>query len=183
VPLSRELVNPQVPRGPLTSGGASVDMFIKIKAVSQGIIPGESQDIKHKNEIQAESFRWEVSQPIDSSGSGLATGRRKLGQFKFLMTSCVATPKLLSAACTGEVLSDVTITIRKAGKEQQEYMIWKLTNGIVASVETGLIDANSGIPHDEVAISFRKIELTYKQQQADGTLGGGVSFLDEYNIN
>jgi type VI secretion system secreted protein Hcp len=183
VPLLRELVNPQVHRGPLTSGGASVDMFIKIKATSQGMINGESQDIKHKNEIQAESFTWDVTQPIDSSGSGLATGRRKLGQFKFLMTSCAATPKLLQAACTGEVLSEVTITVRKAGKDQQEYMVWKLVNGIVASIETGMIDANSGIPHDEIAISFRKIELTYKQQQADGTLGGGIMFVDEYNIN
>lgn len=183
MPLLRELTAGSTHRGPLTSGGATVDIFVKIKATSQGIINGESQDSKHKNEIQAENYIWDVQQPIDSAGSGLATGRRKLGVFRFLMTSCTATPKLLTACCTGEVLTETTITVRKAGKEQQEYMVWKLKNGLIASVETGLIDANSGIPHDEIAISFRTIELTYKQQNADGTLGGGIMFSDEWLIN
>jgi type VI secretion system secreted protein Hcp len=181
MPISTDLINAQS-RHPLASGGSSVDIFIKIKAVAQGIISGESQDAKHKNEIQSSSYTWEVKQPLDTAGSGMASGRRQLGLFRFLMTSSVATPKLLTATCTGEVLSEVTITVRKAGKEQQEYMVWKLKNGLIAYVHTGFIDPNSGIPHDEVAIGFRTIELTYKQQNADGSLGGGVMFADDWVI-
>ena len=182
MPLVRELLSQQVQRPSLASGGSSVDIFIKIKAVSQGMINGESQDTKHKNEIQVDSYTWELQQPIDTSGTGLASGRRQFGLFRFLMTSNVATPKLFQAASTGEVLSEVTITVRKAGKEQQEYMVWKLKNGMVAQMHTGFVDPNSGLPHDEVAIAFRTIELTYKQQNADGTLGGGVMFTDDWNI-
>jgi type VI secretion system secreted protein Hcp len=112
-----------------------------------------------------------------------SSGKRRLGVFKFLMTSNAATPKLLKAACQGEALTETTITVRKAGKDQQEYMVWKLKDGLIASVDTGFIDSGSTIPHDEVSNAFRKIEMTYKQQNADGTLGGGVMFSDNYDIN
>lgn len=111
-----------------------------------------------------------------------ATGKRQLGIFRFLMMSQSATPKLLSSACTGEVLSEVTITCRKAGKEQQEFMVWALTNAIVAKVETGYLDSGMLIPHDLASLAFRKIELTYKEQKPDGTLGGGIVFVDDWNI-
>jgi type VI secretion system secreted protein Hcp len=161
---------------------SGIDMFVKIKGTHQGVISGESNDSKHKQEIVALSYSWDIAQSIDKAGSGLATGKRQLGMFKFQMVSQSATPKLLAAAATGEILSEVTITCRKAGKEQQEFMVWKLTNAIVAKVETGYLEPTQVIPHDTITLAFRKIELTYKEQKPDGTLGGGIMFVDDWNI-
>lgn len=161
---------------------AAIDIFVKIKGAVQGVIKGESFDAGHKDEIVAHSYNWDVTQPYDKSHSGLAAGKRQLGVFKFVMTTQSATPKLLQAACTGEVLSTVTFTCRKAGGKQQEYMVWTLTNALVVKLETGYLTPGEVAPYDQVSLTFRAINLTYKTQNADGTLGGGIMFEDDWQI-
>ena len=165
-----------------TQAATTIDMFVKIKATSQGLIRGESNAIGHVGEIIALNYQWDLIQPIDRTGSGLASGKRVFGLFRFLMSTQVATPKLLQAASEGEVLSEVTLTCRKAGKDQQEFMIWKFRNALIAKIETGFLSPEMLIPHDEVSLSFRIIDLSYKEQLPDGTLGGGVSYADMFNI-
>ncbi len=161
---------------------AAVDIFVKIKGTKQGVIKGESMDSKHAGEIDAYSYTWDIVQPTDKGGSGLASGKRQLGVFKFLMDTQSATPKLFSAAASGEVLTEVTVTCRKAGKDQQEYLVWTLTNGMITRIDTGYLGHGDVTPHDQVSMTFRTITMTYKEQQASGTLGGAITFTDAWQI-
>jgi type VI secretion system secreted protein Hcp len=99
------------------------------------------------------------------------------------MRSQTATPKLLNACSCNESLTEVVITCRKAGGQQQEYMKWTLTNASVAEVKTGYIFSGQIMPYDEVSLVFQKIQLEYKPQKADGTLGAGIIFMDEVSMN
>ena len=161
--------------------GGHVDLFLKVTGQKQVVIKGESFDSKHAGEIDIVSYNWSVIQPV-TSDTGMSTGKRQHGKFIFLMRSQSSTPRLLSAACTGEFLKDVTLTCRKAGGKQQEYMVWKLTNAFVASVKTGCLLPNDITPYDEVSMVFQKIELDYKPQNADGSLGAGIMFMDDWNV-
>jgi type VI secretion system secreted protein Hcp len=166
---------------PVKSSGGHVDLFIKMTGQRQGVIKGESFDGKHLGEIDVHSYTWSVIQPV-STEAGMSTGKRQLGQFKFLMRSQSATPRILSACCTGEHLKDVTLTCRKAGGKQMEYMIWKLTNAFVAGVKTGYLVSDDITPYDEVSLVFQKVELEYKPQGADGSLGAGIVFMDDWQV-
>ena len=161
--------------------GSGVDIFVKIKGKHQGVIKGESMDSKHGGEIDVYSYTWDVVQPTDKSGSGLAAGKRVFGVFTFLMDTQSATPKLFTAATTGEVL-EATFTCRKAGQEQQEYLIWTLTNGMITRIDTGYLVPGKITPHDQVSMTFRTITMTYREQQAAGGLGGGITFTDNWVI-
>lgn len=162
---------------------SNVDMFMKITGYRQGLIRGESADSKHKGEIEVESYSWDMMQPYDKTGTGLATGKREFGKFTFSMRSQVATPLLLNSLSTGEHLKTAVLTCRKAGGHQQEYMTWTMSDAMLVYVKTGFLVGDELVPHDEVSLVFRKIQLDYKEQKADGTLGGGVTFLDDWNIS
>jgi type VI secretion system secreted protein Hcp len=156
-----------------------VDMFLKVTGVKQGVIKGESEDAKHKGEIDIESYQWGVTQGFDVN-TGMATGKRQRQKFIFRMRSQLSTPLLLNACCTNEVLKTVVFTCRKAGGKQEEYMTWTLTNASIAEIKTGYVTQDQLIPHDELSLVFQKIELDYKPQKADGTLGSAVIFLDDF---
>jgi type VI secretion system secreted protein Hcp len=79
----------------------------------------------------------------------------------------------MKACATGEHIKEATITHRKAGKEQHEYLIVKLNDVIV----TGVTHGGSGDGHSEnVSLSFAKVALEYKAQKADGSLDAAVFF-------
>ncbi|SPE42190.1 Type VI secretion system effector, Hcp1 family [Candidatus Sulfopaludibacter sp. SbA3] len=163
---------------PLEIPASNVDIFVKITGVKSGWIKGESEDAKHKGEIDVESYHVGVNQGFNTTG--LPTGKRQWKQFIFRMRSQVATPLLLSACSCNEVLKTAVFTCRKAGGKQEEYMIWTLTNCSIADYKTGYVTDDTLIPHDEVSLVFQKIELDYKPQKADGTLGPSVVFVDDF---
>jgi len=156
-----------------------VDMFVKITGVKSGVIKGESEDAKHKGEIDVEWYQWGVTQGFDPQ-TGMPTGKRQRARFSFRMRSQLATPLLLNACSCNEVLKTVVFTCRKAGGKQEEYMVWTLTNASVSEMKTGYVTPDELIPHDEVSLVFQKIELDYKPQKPDGSLGSSVMFMDDF---
>jgi type VI secretion system secreted protein Hcp len=149
---------------------AHVDYFLKIEGVD-----GESTDDKHKGEIELESWSFGGSNAGSfSSGGGGGTGKVALQDFNFVKKTDKASAKLFTACCTGEHLKKVTLTCRKAGKEQQEFLIIELTSAIVSSYQTGGSAGSDIIPMDQVSLNFAKIEYKYKEQKADGSLGGEI---------
>ena len=57
-----------------------------------------------------------------------APGKASFNDFNFTHHIDKATPLLLKACATGTHIPDGTITVRKAGKGQQEYLIIKMTD-------------------------------------------------------
>ena len=112
---------------------AQVDYFLKIKGVD-----GESTDEKHKGEIELESWSFGGTNAASfSSGGGGGAGKVSLKDFKFRKKIDKASIKLFVAMSTGEHLPSAILTCRKAGKEQQEFLIITLTDTMVSSYDTG----------------------------------------------
>jgi type VI secretion system secreted protein Hcp len=145
---------------------AAVDYFLKIDGIE-----GESEDAKHKGEIQVMSWSWGESQTGSHSGNlGGGAGKVSMNDFHFTMQCCKASPKLFLACANGEHIKSAILICRKAGKEQQEFLKWTFSDLLVSSYQTG---GSSGeiIPVDSISFNFTKIETAYKIQNADGTLG------------
>jgi type VI secretion system secreted protein Hcp len=148
---------------------ATVDFFLKIEGIE-----GESQDNKHKGEIDLGSFSFGANQSgsMAQNGGGGA-GKVTMQDFAFSMQANKASPKLFLACATGQHIKKAIVTARKAGKEQQEFLKWTFTDVLVSSYQTSGGSGES-IPQENYALNFAQVEIEYKEQKADGTLAGSV---------
>ena len=151
------------------------DIFAKI-----GTIQGESTDVKHKNEIEVLAWSWGVTQS-GSMAYGGAVGTRKASFNDFTFTHHIdkATPLLMKACAVGTHIPDATITVRKAGKGQQEYLIIKMTDVLIMSVAMSVAEGAADTA-ENVKLQFAKVDFEYKPQKADGSLDVGLHF--KYDI-
>lgn len=148
---------------------ASVDYFIKI-----GDKKGESEDAKHKGEIDVLSWGFGCTQSGTSSvGGGSGAGKVSFSDFTFAMYTNKASPELMLACATGEHIKEAVLVARRAGKEQQEYLKITLNDVLISSFQSsGSADA---LPIESVSLNFSKLKTEYKPQKADGTLDAAVS--------
>lgn len=148
----------------------AVDMFLKIDGIK-----GESRDSKHKDEIEILSYSWGLSQSGTTAfGGGGGAGKVQFQDFHFTNAVSKASPSLFLKCATGEHIKEATLTVRKAGGEQQDFLIIKLNDALVSSYQSGG-SSGDNLPTDSVSINYAKIEYTYKEQKEDGSLGGDVS--------
>lgn len=144
---------------------ADVDFFLKIDGVE-----GESQD--RKGEMQVESFFWgETNTGSASAGSGLGGGKVSMQDFHFVKKFDKASPVLMQLCALGTSTPKAVLTGRKAGGGQKDYFIWTFTDILISSFQTS---ASSIFPTDQISINFAKIEMDYKEQKANGELGGSI---------
>ena len=156
----------------------AVDYFLKIDGIE-----GESTDDKHKNEIDIESWSWgEANSGASAQGGGGGAGKVSMQDFAFTMTVNKASPKLILACASGQHIKSAALTCRKAGKEQQEYLVIKFSDLLISSYSTG---GSSGavIPTDSISFNFSKIEYEYSPQKEDGTLGSKVPVHWDLKLN
>jgi type VI secretion system secreted protein Hcp len=151
------------------------DIFAKI-----GDIKGESLDSKHKDEVEVLSWSWGVAQSgTMAHGGGGGEGKASFNDFNFTHHVDKASPVLLKACATGEHIKEATITVRKAGKGQQEFLIIKMADILITSVNPSG-SGDSAATAESVAMQCAKVDLEYKPQKADGSLDAGLHF--KYDI-
>ncbi len=141
----------------------AVDFYLKIEG-----IPGESQDSKHKEWIDVESWSWgETQQGTASQGGGMGAGKVTMQDFHFVMRVNKASPVLLQNCASGKHIPSATLEAFKAGEEGQKYLAMKFTDLIVSSFQTG---GSSGveIPLDQISFNYSKIEYEYFIQDKSG---------------
>jgi len=149
---------------------AAVDYFLKIKGVE-----GEATADGHANEIQVESWSWgETNSGTAGHGGGAGAGKVSMQDFHFVMRVNKATPKLMLACATGDHFGEASLACRKAGQKQQDYMTIKMTDILISSYQTGGSHGEV-VPVDQISLNFAKIEMEYKPQKADGTLGSAIN--------
>jgi len=148
-----------------------------------GTIKGESRDAKHKDEIEVLSWSWGVSQSgAMGQGGGGGAGKASFHDLNFTHHVDKASPLLMRACATGEHIKDATITVRKAGKGQQEYLVIKMTDVLVTSVSTS-VSVEGDATVEGVALAFAKVDLEYKPQKPDGSLDVGIHFKYDLKAN
>jgi type VI secretion system secreted protein Hcp len=145
---------------------AQEDYFLKIDGIK-----GESQDDKHKDEIHVSSFSFGVTN-TGTGGSNLGSGggRSNVQDMHFTKVVDSASPNLFFGCATGKHYDSATVTVRRAGENPQEYLIYKMTEVYISSISTSGHEGG-GIAQESVSLNFSKIELSYTPQNADGTPG------------
>jgi type VI secretion system secreted protein Hcp len=153
------------------------DIFAKI-----GDIKGESLDDKHKGEIEVLSFSWGVTNSgTIGGGGGGAAGKATFHNLSFMHIIDKASPLLLKACATGEHIKEATITQRKAGKGQQEFLIIKMNDVIITGVS--LSSSEAGGTSENISMAFAKVDLEYKPQLPNGSLDAGIHFKYDIKAN
>jgi len=146
------------------------DMFFKVKGAKHGDINGEAQDQKHKNEIEVLSwdFGEHKTDSLQASGGAVA-----LTDFNFTMHVNKASPILFMACLHNKRFPKAILTVRKAGGVQQDYLTWTFYDAEVKSYQTGGSGDNKDeVPVEHISLGFSKVEVEYKEQNAEGLLGG-----------
>ncbi|PYT16357.1 MAG: type VI secretion system tube protein Hcp, partial [Acidobacteria bacterium] len=133
---------------------AAVDYFLKLDGIE-----GESQDAKHKGEIDLESWSWgETQTGTMHAGGGGGAGKVQMQDFHFVMKVNKSSPKLMLACASGEHIKSATLTCRKAGKEQQEFYKITFSDVLVSSFQTGGSGQGDILPTEQISLNFAKVE-------------------------
>lgn len=157
----------------------AVDMFLKL-----GDIKGESQDDKHKDEIEVLSWSWGVSQAGSMhTGGGGGVGRADFHDLTFTHHMDKASPVLFQSCSGGEHIKEAVLTLRKAGKTPQEFLLVKMTDVVVTSVHPAHEGGRDSGVTETATLQFSKVALEYKPQKADGSLDAGVHFKHDIKAN
>lgn len=149
----------------------AVDMYLKLDGIK-----GESQDSKHKDEIDVLSWSWGVQQSgTMHTGGGGGSGKASFSDMSITKYVDSASPNLIKVCSTGEHVKEALLVVRKAGKDQQEYLKYILTDCLISSVSTGGSGGEDRLT-ENISINFAKFKVEYRPQNKDGTLGGVLPF-------
>ena len=162
----------------------AVDYFLKIEGID-----GESQDAKHKGEIELASWSWgESNAGAGHFGGGGGGGAGKVSMQDFHFTSRVdkSSPKLFLACASGQHIKTAVITCRKAGGAPltataasgdqiaptpgDAFLAYKLADVFVSSYQIGG-GVDSELPAVQFSLNFAKIEVDFRPQNAEGGFG------------
>src|SRR5437899_7190000 len=167
------------------------DSFLKIEGIK-----GESLDSKHKDEIEVLSFSWGATQPGAFGGGG--TGKVSAQDFSFVVKIDKSSPLLFKYLATGAHLKEAVLTLRKAGKDQVDFLKYKFTDILISSFSpstraqsTGpqphlgggvpgaigsVVLATTGAGGDEVAMAGSGLRARAVEYSVRGANGEGSSF-------
>ena len=141
-------------------------------------IKGESQDSKHKETIEIDSFSWGVTHPGSfAHNTGGSTGRSSFHDINLTTKVNKASPNVMLAAATGKHINKATLYVRKATGTggQQEYYRIEFEDVLISSYQSGGHSGDDSIPIDQFSLNFAKIQYVYKPQDAKGTLGADIT--------
>ena len=135
---------------------AAVDMFIKIEGIE-----GESTDRGHKDEIDVLAWSWGMSQSASSqSGGGGGAGKVNVQDLSLTKYVDKSSPKLMEKTAMGEHISEISLTVRKAGSTSQEYLIITMKDVMVTSYSVGGSGGEDRLT-ENVTLNFAQIEFKY----------------------
>src|SRR5215475_13562619 len=94
------------------------DAFLKLDGIK-----GESQDHKHKGEIDVMSFSFGAQQVgAQATGGGGGSGKVSFQDFHIVKKVDAASPLLMLNCASGTHIKEANFVVRKAGGDQLEYL-------------------------------------------------------------
>ena len=154
----------------------AVDYFLKLDGIE-----GESEDEKHKKEIQILSWSWggtQMSSVMGSGGSG--AGKVSLTDFTIMAYFDKSTPKFFKSICLGTHIKTGQMNAIKAGADGKPYLKVDFKELFVSSLQ---ISGSSEVPTVSVSFSYDEIKIDYYAQNEQGqvTTTGPVTYNTKQN--
>jgi type VI secretion system secreted protein Hcp len=156
----------------------AVDAFLMLDGIK-----GESQDDKHKGEIDIESFSWGMSQSGSGNrGPGSGTGKVDISDITVNKVVDKASPTLQLACANGKHIAKGKITLRKAGENPLDYFTVDLEQILVSNYQ---ISAHKGgeVPQESFSLNFAKVKTEYWTQSEKGAKGENANFSWDVSKN
>jgi type VI secretion system secreted protein Hcp len=157
---------------------AAEDIFLKLTGIT-----GESQDHKHKGEINVISWSWGATQPGSMHvATGGGVGKVNVRDMSIKKRVDTSTPALWQAMCVGKHIDTATLTVRKAGENPLEFFVITLSSVLVTGQDTG--GGSGDLPMTEtVTLNFRTFDIKYVEQRPDGGAGLSTEFAFDIALN
>jgi type VI secretion system secreted protein Hcp len=149
---------------------AVMDIFMRIEG-----IPGESRDARHPNEIVLNNYSFNFAQAgnVAATGGGVGAGRTTVSPFTVTKYTDSSSPRLALASLTGEHLRQVTIAVRRQGRDPFDFLRYTL-NDVVVTGFTQTESSTGTQPEETIQLGFGSIEMEYIPQRPDGSAGEPV---------
>ena len=150
---------------------AAVDYFLKLDGIE-----GDSFVKGHEKEINVDSFSWGLSQSGSvGAGGGGGTGKVQFQDFHFTMATSKASPSLFLKCASGHHFIKGVLSCRKAGGDNtNDFLKFTLTDVLISSYSISG-DGSIIAPTDSLSLNFAKVEMSFKEQKPDGTLGAAIT--------
>jgi type VI secretion system secreted protein Hcp len=146
-------------------------------------IEGESKKSGYEKQIDIYDFKFGVSQAASSS-EGSGGGSAKSDCKDLVVTKLIdkSTPIIFLQSATGTHIAEAVMTVRKAGGQALDYLVVTLKDVIVTNVATGGKSEDERVL-EEISLSYAKISIQYKAQNADGTAGATIQKNYDLEMN
>ncbi|MBJ6726842.1 Hcp family type VI secretion system effector [Geomesophilobacter sediminis] len=152
------------------SVAASTDMFLKMDGIR-----GESADDKHRDEIDVLSWSWGITQAATSHiGSGGGAGSADVKDITFTKYVDRSSPILIKNTHSGIPIKNAVFVVRKAGKQQNEFLKIRLEDCFISSITTGGSGGQERLT-ENVSLTFSRYTFEYRPEKKDGTLDAAVT--------
>ena len=140
----------------------AIDMFLKLDDIK-----GESQDDKHKDEIDVLAWSWGMSR-TGTLQSGDKAGKVSVNDISISKYLDKASPGMMLSCCNGKHYKEAMLTVRKAGERPLEYLKLTMKEVIVSSVTAGGSGGGDRLT-ENVALNFGEYKIEYTPQKPDGS--------------
>ena len=147
----------------------AIDTHIKFDGVE-----GEATHKEHKGEIELLAWDWNVTNDSNIAGGGSGKGKAAPGNFNFSHLYDKASPVLAKKCAQGVHFKEVTMTARKSGEGQKDFL--KVTMKEVFIKVVAPAGSVGGDIMESVSMSYGSIDFAYKAQEDKGGTGGEVKF-------
>lgn len=154
----------------------AVDYFLKLDGIQ-----GESQDDKHKNEIQVLSWSWGASNISSVAGTGgSGAGKVDMSDVSMMLNFDKSTPKFFKSISAGSHIATGTLSAIKAGSDGKPYLKVDFKEIFVTSLQ---MSASSEVPAVSLSFTYDEIKIDYSAQDEKGNIAstGPVTFNTKQN--
>jgi len=141
----------------------AVDYFLKLDGIQ-----GESQDEKHKNEIQVLSWSWGAANVSSVSGTGgSGAGKVDMSDVSMMLNFDKSTPKFFKAICAGTHIASGELAAIKAGGNGKPYLKVDFKELFVTGLQ---MSAAGEVPAVSLSFTYDEIKIDYSAQDEKGNL-------------
>jgi type VI secretion system secreted protein Hcp len=167
------------------SSYAAYEFYVSIEGATQGQFKGESTDPDHADQLVGIGYEHEIRVPPDTT-TAQTSGRRQHGPIRIIKEFGAATPQIMQALVTNEMLPAVVIQfVRNAGQTGAEEVYHKITlvNATVSRIQQHTGFANALVAESTVrpydTMELESVDFTY-QRIVHESIVGGTSASDSW---
>jgi type VI secretion system secreted protein Hcp len=153
----------------------AVDYYLKLDQIQ-----GESEDDKHKNEIQVLTWGWGASNVSSVAGTGgSGAGKVSINDVGLTLNFDKSTPKFFKSICAGTHHPSGTLTATKAGADKP-YLKVDFKEIYITGMQ---LQATTEIPEVRLSFSFDEVKIDYSMQDEKGNVAstGAVTYNTKQN--